>query len=53
MERLRLAVVGAGGQCIMKGEQAYPSLTDGWRNLVVGQAILDSCAQGQVVTVPR
>lgn len=39
-------------QCVMSGEQAYPSLTDGWRNLVVGQAILDSCAQGQVVEVP-
>jgi len=40
-------------QCIMNGEQAYPSLADGWRNLVVAQAILDSCAQGQVVTVPQ
>ena len=40
-------------QCILEGRDPYPSLWDGWRNLVVGQAILDSCASRQTVDVPQ
>lgn len=38
--------------CILEGKEPYPSLRDGWRNLVVGQAILDSCRSRQTVEVP-
>ncbi len=38
--------------CIQAGESPMPSLYDGYRNLVVGQAILDACESGQVVAVP-
>jgi predicted dehydrogenase len=40
-------------ECILEGRDPYPSLWDGWRNLVVGQAILDSCATRQTVDVPQ
>lgn len=40
-------------QCILEGRDPYPSLWDGWRNLVVAQAILDSCASRQTVDVPQ
>jgi predicted dehydrogenase len=40
-------------QCILSGRQPYPSLRDGWRNLVVGQCILEACATRQVVEVPE
>jgi predicted dehydrogenase len=40
-------------RCILAGELPYPSLRDGWRNLVVGRSILESCATRQVVEVPQ
>jgi len=40
-------------QCILKGTDTHPSLWDGWRNLVVGQCILEACASRQVVEVPQ
>jgi predicted dehydrogenase len=40
-------------QCILTGGQPYPSLRDGWRNLVVGQCILEACASRRVVEVPQ
>jgi predicted dehydrogenase len=40
-------------QCILEGKDPYPSLWDGWRNLVVGQAILDACESRQTVEVPQ
>jgi len=40
-------------RCILNGEEPYPSLHDGWRNLVVGRCILESCAERQVVEVPQ
>jgi predicted dehydrogenase len=39
-------------RCILEGKQGVPSLWDGWRNLVVGQAIVESCATGLMVEVP-
>ena len=39
-------------KCIQDGTQPVPSLWDGWRNLVVAQAILDSVAAGKTVDVP-
>jgi predicted dehydrogenase len=40
-------------QCILEGKEPYPSLWDGWRNLVVAQSILDSCESRQTVEVPQ
>lgn len=40
-------------RCVLEGQQPYPSLWDGWRNLVVGRCILESCATGEVVEVPQ
>jgi len=40
-------------QCILAGREPQPSLWDGWRNLVVAQCILESCATRQVVEVPQ
>jgi predicted dehydrogenase len=40
-------------RCILEGRQPYPSLWDGWRNLVVGQCILESCATHRMVEVPQ
>lgn len=40
-------------QCILEGREPQPSLWDGWRNLVVAQAILESCGSRQVVEVPQ
>jgi phthalate 4,5-cis-dihydrodiol dehydrogenase len=39
--------------CILEDRQPFPSLWDGWRNLVVARCILESCATRQVVEVPR
>ena len=38
---------------ILDGTPTYPSLHDGWRNLVVARAILDSCAARSVIEVPQ
>jgi len=38
--------------CILNGTDTYPSLWDGWRNLVVGRCILEACATRQTVEVP-
>jgi phthalate 4,5-cis-dihydrodiol dehydrogenase len=38
---------------ILEGRQPYPSLWDGWRNLVVAQCILESCATHRMVDVPQ
>jgi len=38
-------------RCILEGKEPHPSLRDGWRNLVVGQAILEACETRQVVEV--
>lgn len=40
-------------RCILEGREPKPSLWDGWRNLVVGRAILESCDTRQVVEVPQ
>jgi predicted dehydrogenase len=40
-------------RAILEGNQPYPSLHDGWRNLVVARAILESCASRQTVQVPQ
>jgi predicted dehydrogenase len=40
-------------RCILAGEQPYPSLWDGWRNLLVARCILEACATRQVVEVPQ
>ena len=40
-------------ECIRGGAQPFPSLRDGWRNLVVGQCILEACAGRCVVDVPQ
>lgn len=39
-------------QSILSGKEPFPSLHDGWRNLVVGRAILDSVGSGNVIEVP-
>lgn len=38
--------------CILEKKPAHPSLVDGYRNLVVAQAILDSIKQRKVIDVP-
>ena len=38
---------------IIAGETPKPSLWDGWRNLVVAQCIVESCATGRMVDVPQ
>jgi predicted dehydrogenase len=38
---------------ILNGDSPYPSLWDGWRNLVVARCILESCESGQVIDVPQ
>jgi len=38
-------------QRILEGDEPYPSLCDGWRNLVVARAILEACASRRVVEV--
>lgn len=43
----------AFARCILEGTPAYPSLWDGWRNLVVGRSILEACESRQVVEVPQ
>jgi predicted dehydrogenase len=40
-------------QCLLENRPPFPSLWDGWRNLVVGLCILESCASRQVVEVPQ
>jgi len=40
-------------RCILEGKQPQPSLWDGWRNLVVAQSILQSCATHQAVDIPQ
>jgi predicted dehydrogenase len=40
-------------RCILEGKQPYPSLWDGWRNLVVGRCIIESCATNRMVDVPQ
>lgn len=40
-------------QSILSGGEPYPNLYDGWRNLVVGQCILESCSTGATVDVPK
>jgi len=40
-------------RCILDRSEPYPSLWDGWRNLVVARSILESCASGQIVDVPQ
>jgi len=35
-----------------RGQAGRASLWDGWRNLVIGQAIIESCASGRMVEVP-
>ena len=40
-------------RAILAGTQPYPSLHDGWRNLVVARAILESCETRQTVHVPQ
>lgn len=37
---------------LLEGTEPYPSLWDGWRNLVVATCILESCASHRVVEVP-
>jgi len=39
-------------RCILEGTAPVPSLRDGWRNLVVAQCIVESCATGKMVEVP-
>lgn len=39
--------------CIRERKAPYPSLVDGWRNLVVARAILDSVAQRRTVDLPQ
>ena len=39
-------------RCIREGTPPVPSLRDGWRNLVVAQCIVESCATGRMVEVP-
>ena len=38
--------------CILEGKTPYPSLRDGWLNLVVGQAIIDAYQSGTVIDLP-
>ena len=38
--------------CILNGTDTIPSLWDGWRNLVVGQCILEACATRKGVEGP-
>lgn len=38
-------------QSILAGAEPYPSLYDGWRNLVVAQSILEACASKQSVSL--
>jgi phthalate 4,5-cis-dihydrodiol dehydrogenase len=40
-------------RCIMEGTEPKPSLWDGWRNLVVGRCIVESCATNRMVEVPQ
>ncbi len=40
-------------RCILEERHPQPSLWDGWRNLVVGRCILESCASRQSVEVPQ
>jgi len=40
-------------RCLLEGKQPYPSLWDGWRNLVVAQCIVGSCATNRMVDVPQ
>lgn len=40
-------------QCILENKQPYPSLWDGWRNLVVGQCIVEAYQGRKVVEVPE
>ncbi len=39
-------------RCIIGATQPVPSLWDGWRNLVVGRCIVESCASRRMVEVP-
>jgi hypothetical protein len=43
----------AFARAILDKTPTYPSLHDGWRNLVVARAILESCASRSVVEVPQ
>ncbi len=38
---------------IIEGKPTVPSLWDGWRNLLVGQCIVESCATARMVEVPE
>jgi predicted dehydrogenase len=38
---------------ILSGTEPYPSLWDGWRNLVVARCILEACETKRVVEVPE
>lgn len=40
-------------QCILEGRQPYPSLYDGYRNLLVGRCIIESYQSHQTVAVPK
>jgi myo-inositol 2-dehydrogenase / D-chiro-inositol 1-dehydrogenase len=40
-------------RCIIEGKRPYPSLWDGWRNLVVTRCIVESCATNRMVDVPQ
>ena len=40
-------------QCTLEGRDPYPSLRDGWQNLVVGRAILDACESRQTIEIPQ
>ncbi|MCZ7648760.1 MAG: Gfo/Idh/MocA family oxidoreductase [Planctomycetota bacterium] len=39
--------------CILNKKAPYPSLVDGWKNLVVARAILDSIAQRKTIEAPQ
>jgi len=47
------AVYTEVSRMLRDGEEPYPGLRDGWRNLVVGRCILESCAGRQAVEVPQ
>ncbi|MBI2298773.1 MAG: Gfo/Idh/MocA family oxidoreductase [Armatimonadetes bacterium] len=43
----------AFARSIRAGTPAFPSLADGWRNLVVAEAIVESCRTGRAVEVAQ
>ena len=40
-------------QCILTKQEPYPSLFDGYRNLLVARCILEACSSGSVIDVPK